>query len=130
MLTHCQRCNQPLTPGQEDCPHCGYNAPKARKTMVRKIALVAAFYLAVLMTGLVVLGNRMAETKRKEQILAVVRANIEAVNRRDLSGVIALIHPDSPGLYEMKRTAEELFKKFELHSTLREMAVESVIGDE
>lgn len=130
MLTHCQKCDQPLTPGVEECPHCGYDSGKARKAIRRKIAWVAAFYLTVLIVGLVLLGSRMIESRRMDQIMAAVRANIEAVNTRDLNAVIAVIHPDSPGLRDMRNTAEELFKKFELRSTLKEIAVESVAGDE
>jgi hypothetical protein len=130
MLTHCEKCNQPLPPGVEDCPHCGYSSREAGKTIRRKIALVVGFYLAVLVVGLVLLANRTIESRQQDEIVAAVRANIDAVNSRDLNAVIAAIHPESPGLRDMKNTAEDLFKKFELRSTLKEIAIESVAGDE
>src|SRR6266446_4906808 len=106
MLIRCQKCHRPISTGMDDCPSCGQDIRKARKTIWLKIASVVGFYLAISVVGLAMLANRSGEA---EAILAVVRANVDAVNHRDLVGLVSIIHPESPDFQDMKRTAEFLF---------------------
>ena len=123
MLIRCQKCERPVSTGTEDCPYCGHDVRRAKKTIWFKIACVAGFYLAISVAGLAMLKNRSGEN---EQVLAVVRANVEAINRKDLVALVDLIHPESRGRQELKDTAKFLFQSYELRCTLERATIESM----
>ena len=76
-------------------------------------------------------NKRSAETNAaSEPILAVVRANVDALNREDLSAAVAVMHPDSPGFQQTKEMSEKLFPTYDLRYTLKDLAIDSVTGDE
>ena len=92
---------------------------------LRNICLIAAIAF------LVGCNKNSVETQASfDPILAVVRANADALNREDLSAAIALMHPDSPGLQQTKEMSEKLFQAYDLRYTVKDLAVESVTGDE
>lgn len=59
-------------------------------------------------------------------ILAVVQANIDAINNEDLDGAMAVFDPDAPGLELSRKVTAQLFDTYDLKYTIEEMTVESV----
>ena len=101
--------------------------------MTRCLAPLAILCLAMMFSGCP-RAERKAEASKSaeehEQIVAVVRAQTDALNKEDLDAALALVDPDSPGFAETKRLSEQLFRTYDIRYTLSEAAVEAVTGNE
>ena len=64
------------------------------------------------------------------EILKVLRQNINATKAKDVQGVLATIHEDSPQLESTKRGMEYVFNNYDLDYILEEAEVIEVNGDE
>lgn len=62
--------------------------------------------------------------------LAVVRAQADALNRKDLAAAIAPIDPESPIFEPTKEMASKGFQTYDLRYTLKDLTLESMNGDE
>ncbi len=65
-----------------------------------------------------------------DQVLAVVRSQLDALNRKDLPAVMAVLDPESPGFEQTKAMTAKVFRDYDLHYTFKDLAVESVTNDE
>lgn len=65
-----------------------------------------------------------------DPVLVVVRAQADALNRKDLSAYMATIDPDSPAFASTKEMMEKITQAYDLRYTVKEATVESVNGDE
>lgn len=65
-----------------------------------------------------------------EPIFAVVRAQMKALNRRDVNAALAIMHPDAPGLARTRETTEKLLEAYDLIFMLQNLSLESVNENE
>ncbi len=65
-----------------------------------------------------------------DQVLAVVRGQIDALNRKDLPAVMSALDPESPGFEQTKTMTAKVFQAYDLHYSFKDLAVESITGDE
>ena len=64
------------------------------------------------------------------EVLAVLRAQTDALNRKDATAYLATIDPGSPAYEKTKGAIEQMFQVYDLRYTLKDARVESVNGDE
>ena len=65
-----------------------------------------------------------------DAVLAVVRNQADALNRKDLDAVMVALDPTNPGYEQTKQMTAKVFGAYDLHYTLNDLAVESITGDE
>ncbi len=61
--------------------------------------------------------------------VAVVRAQVDALNRQNLNASMDGIHPSSPMFQSTKEFGEVIFKNYKLRFTLQNVALESISAD-
>lgn len=71
-----------------------------------------------------------AAATESDAILAVIRANIDAINREDIDASMAVFASDSPVLQATRDATEKIFQAYDLRYTMEELVVDSVSGDE
>ena len=71
-----------------------------------------------------------AQEKIKEQAISVIKKNIEATEAKDINGVLATIHEDSPQLESTKNGMNFVFQSYNLKFTLLETEAISITKDE
>ena len=65
-----------------------------------------------------------------DPLLAVVRAQADALNRKDLDATMNALDPASPGYAQVKDMTAKIFQTYDLRYTLSDLRVESVNNDE
>ena len=65
-----------------------------------------------------------------DQVLAVVRGQIDALNRKDLPAVMAALDPESPGFEQTKSMTAKVLAAYDLRYSFKDLAVESITADE
>ena len=65
-----------------------------------------------------------------DPILAVVRAQADALNRKDLDATMNALDPQSPGYGQVKDMTAKIFQTYDLRYTLSDVALVSVNNDE
>ena len=77
------------------------------------------------------LSNLTSEqNKIKEQVLQVIKKNLEATEAEDVNGVLATIHEDSPQLQSTKNGMAFIFKNYDMKYKLLDAEVISISNDE
>lgn len=71
-----------------------------------------------------------AQEKIKEQAINVIKRNIEATEAKDIKGVLATIHEDSPQLESTKNGMNYVFKNYNLKFELLKTEAISITNDE
>lgn len=71
-----------------------------------------------------------ATTQVASDPLAVVRAQADALNRRDWASAIVAVDPESPTFEHTKEHGLKLFQTYDLRYTLKDLTLESMSGDE
>jgi len=71
-----------------------------------------------------------AQEKIKEQAISIIKKNIEATEAKDIKGVLATIHENSPQLQSTKNGMDFVFKSYNLKFTLLETEVILIEKDE
>jgi uncharacterized protein YchJ len=90
----------------------------------RNIILVAAM---VFIAGC---NKSAVATKAAVDPVAVMRGQIDALNREDTAAALAVIDPDSPVYQPTKDISEKISSTYHLRYTLKEIALESENGSE
>ena len=98
--------------------------------MKRLRIAVAILGVATALAGCPRVERKPAAIDANQPILAVVRAQTDAMNKEDLEGALAIVDPTSPTFAQNRQLSKELFRIYDLRYTLREVAVESVKGAE
>jgi hypothetical protein len=63
-------------------------------------------------------------------VLSAVKDNLKAMEKKDMDGVMATIHPDSPSYGSTKDVLLDLFKKYDLRFTLTGLEIVSATPEE
>ena len=63
-------------------------------------------------------------------LFGVLEKNMDAMQREDVAGVMATVHPQSPDFDATRGVIEELFAKFDLKYELRDLKVVSATPEE
>ena len=63
-------------------------------------------------------------------VFSTVRENVNAMQNKDINGVMATIHPDCPAYANTKEDLGELFKKYDLRFTLTDLKMVSATPEE
>lgn len=66
----------------------------------------------------------------EKAVFATIRENLIAMQNKDLNGVMATIHPESPGFATTRSALEDLFKQSELRFTLSDLKIVSATPEE
>ena len=88
------------------------------------------YSLILALVALAGCSKKPAPPSPSEQVLAVVRAQVDALNRKDLPAVMAALDPQSAGFEQTRQMSAKIFQAYDLRYTLKEAAVESINGDE
>lgn len=70
------------------------------------------------------------QEKIKEEVIEVIKKNMEYSEKEDVEGVLSTIHEDSPQLQSTKNGMDYVFKNFDMKYTLLEAEVVSITDDE
>lgn len=99
---------------------------------MNKFKIEMAKFAIVLFTALALssCNQSPATTQFASDPLAVVRAQADALNRKDLAAAIAPIDPESPIFEPSKKMASKQFQTYDLRYTLKDLTLESMNGDE
>jgi hypothetical protein len=65
-----------------------------------------------------------------DEAMAVVKANLAAVDTENVQASMAEMHPDSPGYKPTEEMAKKLAQAYDLHCTLQDVAIVSITEDE
>ena len=71
-----------------------------------------------------------AQEKIKEEAISVIKKNMEATEKKDVKGVLATIHEDSPQLESTKKGLAFIFKSYNLKFNLLKAEAISITKDE
>ena len=63
-------------------------------------------------------------------VLSTVKDNVNAMQNKDLEGVMATVHPDSPSFGSTREVLQDLFKKYDLRITLSDLKIVSATPEE
>jgi hypothetical protein len=63
-------------------------------------------------------------------VFSSIKDNLNAMQNKDLEGVMATIHPDSPSFGSTREVLLDLFKKYDLRFTITDMKIVSAMPDE
>src|SRR5688572_25482096 len=63
-------------------------------------------------------------------VFSTLEENLQAMQREDLDGVMATIHPAAPDVGEIRGGIEELFAKYDLKLDLRDLKIVNATPDE
>jgi hypothetical protein len=61
--------------------------------------------------------------------VAVVRSQLDALNREDLNAAMNALHPSSPGFQQTKAITAELFNIYDIRYTFKKITLESGTND-
>ena len=62
----------------------------------------------------------------QEAVFGAIRENLDAMQREDLNGVMATVHPQTPDFEASKAIIEEIFKKYDLKFELSNLKLVSL----
>jgi hypothetical protein len=74
--------------------------------------------------------NSITRSEPAEPVIAVVRSQVDALNREDLAGALAVVDPESPGFAQTKDMCAKLFQAYDLRYKLSDVAVISATDTE
>jgi len=63
-------------------------------------------------------------------VFTSVKDNVNAMQNKDLEGVMATVHPDSPSFGSTREVLQDLFKKYDLRITLSDLKIVSATPEE
>ena len=112
--------------GLDRCHEVGLDADHDMKSLLAKIFLLAAlaFFAGCGKSPVA------SQDPAGNEVLAVLRAQTDALNRKDSAAYLATIDSDSPAYGPTKEAIEKLFQLYDLRYTLKDARVESISGDE
>jgi hypothetical protein len=89
--------------------------------------------VALLITLVCLLGcdkNSRPNSAVAEPIFSAVRAQIKALNRRDATAALAIMHPAAPGLDRTRQTTEQVTATYDLLYMLQNLTLDSADANE
>jgi len=94
------------------------------------------FFLCLLLLSNGACTSRQAVEPNKGSLIdksdpvLVVRANVDALQRKDLAAVVATLDPEDPLFEQTKKITASGFKNYEFRYALEDVALESMSDDE
>jgi murein L,D-transpeptidase YcbB/YkuD len=111
------------------------SSASTRTAVPRSVSLRAAIALCLLLVGLAGCQTLMpvqssAAATPSMSPVDVIHRNMEAMNKEDIAGYMATIHPQGSGYAQTEAVLTELFEIYDLSTTLTDVRLESETADE